>query len=194
MPKMNHITIAALPVNGKPLGTRNDQNLKGIFASSPLYSAATSEVENEGSAKLVPADYSQWFLDHVVNGAVPGSDGYYGFSEAYDRDFTGAAASNKTEGGGPPDYKKVKTGGGGLPATPFVPNPSSPGEGNGVNATAVPEAKDFAAQISAKKPSTPGAGAAANEDSRNPASTSKAMKTVTLGQLMGKSPASANKG
>ena len=190
MPKMNYNTIVAPPVNGKPLGTRNEQNLKGLFPSSPLYNAASSDVPNEGAAKLQPAEYAQWFLDHVVNGAVPGSDGYYGFSEAYNRDFNGAGASVP---GGPPDFKDVKTGGGGLPATAFVPNPASPGEGNGVSADAKPEAKDFAAQISAKKPSTPGAGAAANEDARNPASTSKAMKTSTLGQLMGKSPASAAK-
>lgn len=189
MPKMNYNTIVAPPVNGKPLGTRHEQNLKGLFPSSPLYSEAASAVAGEGEAKLKPAEYSQWFLDHVVNGVVPGSEGYYGFKAAFDRDFTGAGSDN----GGPPDYNDVKTGGGGLPATPFVPNPASPGEGNGVSAEAKPEAKDFAAQISAKKPSTPGSGAAANEESRNPAATSKAMKTVTLGQLMGKSPASASK-
>lgn len=189
MPKMNYNTIVAPPTSGKPLGTRNEQNLKGIFATSPLYSTAEASVDQEGKLKLTPEDLKQWFLDHVVNGSVPGSEGYYGFPAAYDRDFNGSASSN----GGPPDYKDVKTGAGGLPATPFVPNPASPGEGNGVNAESKPEAKDFATQVSAKKPSTPGSGAAANEDSRNPASTSKAMKTTTLGQLMGKSPASANK-
>ena len=194
MPKMNYNTIVAPPVNGKPLGTRNETSLKGIFSSSPLYSQAESSVDGEGKLKLTDPDLKTWFLDHVVNGAVPGSDGYYGFSEAYDRDFTGAAASNKTEGGGPPDYSKVKTGAGGLPATSFVPNPSSPGEGNGVNAESKPAATDFANQISAKKPSTPGSGDAANESSRNPAIASAAMKTLTLGQLMGKSPASAKKG
>ena len=190
MPKMNYNTIVAPPVNGKPLGSRNETSLKGIFASSPLYSQAESSVDGEGKLKLTDSDLKQWFIDHVVNGVVPGSDGYYGFSEAHNRDFSGAGASIP---GGPPDLNTVKTGGGDLPATPYVPNPSSPGEGNGVNATAKPEAKDFAAQISAKKPSTPGSGAAANEDSRNPASTSKAMKTVTLGQVLGKSPATATK-
>lgn len=190
MPKMNYNTIVAPPVDGKPLGTRRDANLKGIFSSSPLYSQSESTVEGEGKLKLTDADMKTWFLDHVVNGAVPGSDGYYGFSEAHNRDFSGAGASIP---GGPPDLNTVATGGAGLPATPYVPNPASPGEGNGVNAAAQPEAKDFAAQAAAKKPSTPGSGAAANEDSRNPASTSKAMKTKTLGQLMGKSPASATK-
>ena len=190
MPKMNYNTIVAPPVNGKPLGTRNETNLKGLFSSSPLYSQAESSVDGEGKLKLTDADLKNWFIDHVVNGAVPGSDGYYGFSAAYNRDFSGEGASIP---GGPPDLNTVKTGGGGLPSTPYVPNPASPGEGNGANAEAKPEAKDFAAAISAKKPSTPGSGASANEDSRNPASTSKAMKTVTLGQLLGKSPASANK-
>lgn len=170
-------------------GRRNQKNMVGIFASSPLYTQADSNPP-EGKLSLTPNGLKQWFVDNVVNGTVPGSDGYYGFSESYSKDFTGAGASVP---GGPPDLATVQTGGGGLPATPFVPNPSSPGEGNGVNASAQPEAKDFAAQISAKKPSTPGSGAAANEDSRNPASASKAMKS-TLGNYLGKSPASLSKG
>lgn len=190
MPKMNYNTIVATPVNGKPLGTRRDANLKGLFGSSPLYSQSKSSVENEEGIKLTETDLKQWFLNNVVNGSVPGSDGYYGFSEAYSRDFTGTGASIP---GGPPDMNSVKTGGGGLPSTPYVPNPASPGEGNGVNAEAKPEAKEFAALISTKKPSTPGSGAAANEQARNPAETSKAMKTLTLGQLLGKSPASSVK-
>ena len=190
MPKMNYNTIIAPLPNGKPLGSRNNESLKGIFATSPLYTQAESSVEGEDKLKLTEPDLKQWFLDHVVNGAVPGSDGYYGFTENYSKDFTGAGASVP---GGPPNYEDVKTGGGGLPATAFVPNPASPGEGNGVNAEAKPEAKSFAGQISNKKPSTPGSGAAANEPARNPAETSKAMKTATLGQLMGKSPASAAK-
>ena len=190
MPKMNYNTLVAPPVDSKPVGTRREQSLQGIFSSSPLYTASSSKVPNEGEIKLTPAEYAQWFLDHVVNGTVPGSDGYYGFTEAYSKDFTGAGASIP---GGPPDLNTVETGAGGLPATPFVPNPASPGEGNGINASAKPEATDFAKQIASRKPDTPGSGAAANEDSRNPSSTSKAMKTATLGQLMGKSPASAAK-
>lgn len=193
MPKMNFQTIVADPVNGKPLGTRNEQSLKSLFSTSPLYSQAESNVPNQGAIKLTSEGLKQWYLDNVVNGIVAGSDGYYGFSENHSLDFTGAGASNATQGGGPPNFNDVKTGGGGLPATAFVPNPASPGEGNGVNASSIPDAKDFAAQISAKKPSTPGAGAAANEDSRNPSSTSKAMKTKQFVQILGKSPASAEK-
>ena len=37
-----------------------------------------------------------------------------------------------------PDLKEVKTGGGGLPATPYVPNVASPGEGSN-NPTDLPE-------------------------------------------------------
>jgi len=190
MPKMNFQTIVADPTSGKPLGTRHEQNLKGIFASSPLYTQGKAEVAGQGAIDLTQEGLKKWFLDNVVNGVVVGSDGYYGFSENYSKDFTGAGASVP---GGPPNYNDVKTGAGGLPATPFVPNPASPGEGNGVNAEAKPEAKDFAAQIALKKPGTPGSGAAANEDARNPASTSKAMKTATLIQSLGKSPASVSK-
>ena len=178
----------AADAKGGP-GHRNQKNITGLFGTSPLYKQAESSVA-EGGLKLTPADLKQWYIDHVVNGSVPGSDGYYGFSEAYNRDFSGAGASIP---GGPPNYKDVKTGGGDLPATAFVPNPASPGEGNGINAFAKPEAKDFAEMMAAKKPSTPGAGPAANEDARNPAFTSVAMKS-SLGLYLGKSPASVSKG
>lgn len=191
MGKMNYVTVQADPSKGKPLGSRREENIKGIFASSPLYLPAESNPPGQGSMKLTPEGIKQWYIDNVVNGTVPESGQYYGFSDAYSLDFTGAGASIP---GGPPNYNDVKTGGGGLPSTAFVPNPASPGEGNGVNAEAKPEAKDFAAQISDRKPSTPGAGSAANEDSRNPAVMSKAMKTTTLGQSLGQSPATAVKG
>lgn len=191
MGKMNYVTVVANTVDDKPLGTRREANIKGIFPSSPLYLPAESNPANQGSMKLTPEGIKTWYLNNVVNGSVPGSDGYYGFSEAYSLDFTGTGASIP---GGPPNYREVETGGGGLPATPFVPNPASPGEGRGVDADAKPAATDFAAQISEKKPSTPGAGSAANEDVRNPAIMSKAMKTITLGQALGQSPATAVKG
>jgi len=191
MGKMNYVTVQANAVDDKPLGTRREANIKGLFASSPLYLPAESTPAKQGSMKLTPEGIKQWYLENVVNGSVPDSDGYYGFSQAYSLDFTGAGASIP---GGPPNYAEVETGGGGLPSTPFVPNPASPGEGNGVNAEAKPEARDFAAQISSKKPSTPGAGSSVNDDARNPAVMSKAMKTLTLGQVLGQSQATAVKG
>ena len=182
MPKMSYNTLTANPPKGTTLGSRKESVLQESFASSPIYSKATSSPDGEGSIKLTDSDLKTWFIDHVVNGTVPQSEGYYGFDEAYNRDFVGA-----------PDLTKVEVGAGGLPSTPYTPNPSSPGEGNGVNAESKPEAKKFAADVLAKKPSTPGSGAAANEDSRNPAFSSVAMKT-TLGQVLGKSQASASKG
>ncbi len=179
MPKMSVNTIVAEPPSGKPLGSRHEQNLKGIFASSPLYSQASTQGSGQGAIKLTPSDLKQWYIDNVVNGVVPGSEGYYGLATAASMDFVDA-----------PNLADVKTGGGGLPATPFVPNPASPGEGNGTNPFAQSESKDFATQISAKTPTTPGSGAAANDDARNPSSTSKAMKTKVISTL-GQSPASA---
>lgn len=174
------------------LGHRRQSNIEGIFPSSPLYSTGNPKsTPAEGDLKLTPADYKTWFLNNVVNGVVPSSGDYYGFKAPYDRDFTGAAASN---GHGPPNYAEVKTGAGGLPATAFVPNPASPGEGNGVNAEAKPAAKDFATGIYSKTPSTPGVGSAANQPIRNPAEASKAMKTLTLNQTLGQSPATTSKG
>ena len=104
-----------------------------------------------------------------------------------DYEGTGASIPN-----GPPDLNKVEVGAGGLPSTPYTPNPASPGEGNAANPSAMPESKEFAAEILSKKPSTYGSGSPANESSRNPSVSSKSMKT-TIGQFLGKSPATVNK-
>lgn len=189
MAKMSTQTIVANAPSGKPLGSRDDIVLKSLFKTSPLYSSAETQVEQQGSLKLTPEELKKWYIDHVVNGVVPKSGEYYGFSDNTSLDYEGTGASVPN---GPPDLNKVATGGGGLPATPYVPNPASPGEGNSINASAVPESKEFAAASLAKKPENYGSGSPANESSRNPAVSSKAMKT-TLSQFLGKSPASVNK-
>jgi hypothetical protein len=189
MAKMSIQTIKADPPTGKPLGSRSDVVLKSLFKTSPLYTAQDAQVEGQGTLTLTPEAQKQWFIDHVVNGVVPDSGQYYGFDAPVSVDFTGDGASVP---GGPPDLTKVTTGGGGLPSTPYTPNPASPGEGNGVNAATVPESKDFADFINSKKPSNFGSGASVTDSSRNPINSSKAMKT-SLGQFLGKSPASTNK-
>ena len=119
MPDQRQITVQPSVIEtAKPFGTRNDNSLKSAFPDSPIFKGdITRESVKEEFQKLV--------LDGVV------TDGL-GLS-SFNRDFTGTAQNPV------PNLADVETGAGGLPATPFVPNLTSPGEGNGVNAAAKPE-------------------------------------------------------
>lgn len=103
---------------GGGMGRRNDTNLKAIFAESPLFAEYTEiAVKNIGISALNgnggPGD--NVLSLGVSNGEIKDSTSYYGFSDPVNLNFTGA-----------PDIEnEVPTGGGGLPASPWVPNLSS---------------------------------------------------------------------
>lgn len=90
----------------KPLGSRNDTNLQAAFAASPIHSGELTDDERK-------ATYQVEALDGVVLNGL----GLNSFNRDYDQND-------------PPDLAEVETGGGGLPATPYVPNLSSPGPGS----------------------------------------------------------------
>jgi len=103
-------TIINNPVSpNKPVGARNQINLKASFPSSPIH---TGEISDEERKKF--------YQENVLDGSVSNGLGIMSF----DRDYS----SNN-----PPNLPDVDTGGGGLPATPYVPNLTSPGPGS-VNA------------------------------------------------------------
>ena len=89
-------------------GRANLTALESIFAGSPLY---LKDDDKLASA----ADYKQWFKDHVLTGEV---------------DDVMTVGSFNLDYANAPNLNNVDTGGGGLPATPFVPNPVSPGAGS----------------------------------------------------------------
>tara|TARA_R110001583_G_scaffold16272_8_gene66665 strand:- start:4179 stop:4679 length:501 start_codon:yes stop_codon:yes gene_type:complete len=93
----------------KPKGARKESNLHSIFPESPIYKGDMTDAN-------VTAAYQT-----VMDGGV--TDGY-GFPN-----FVASFTDPNNPLGGAPDIAKVKTGGGGLPATPYVPNPTSPGAG-----------------------------------------------------------------
>lgn len=106
----------------KAKGTSNTSNLKKMFPGSPVYKQEISDAERLKTY--------QNFLDLDDVGSDSSQKdilGYYGFS----------GYSNNFDTNGAPDIENVKTGGGGLPATPYSPNPSSPGEGS-TNASTQP--------------------------------------------------------
>ena len=150
MPSQSQKTVDT-QVTNKSLGSSSTTDMQESYPSSPIH-----------NGDLTPAKVKKEFEKLVMNGKVLDGLGIPEFS----RDFEGA-----------PNLKKVKTGGGGLPASPFVPNPTSPGPGS-QNPTDQP------------KPPT-GFGTQPNSDnygsglgaSESPSATSKQYKNRKLGSF-----------
>ena len=136
-------------ITTRDLGRSATNDLKSMFATSPV---------NLGdlSPDTIKEHYQKAVLDGVTN------DGGHTFGE-FDKDYTDA-----------PNYDDVSTGGGGAPASAFVPNPSSPGEGT-IDPSAQPSAPDgFGTTPSA----TPGSGVGSQ---LSPKASSEAQSKHTLG-------------
>jgi hypothetical protein len=118
MPTHTQGTVLPLgPAGTGGLGRRKDSNLKASFPSSPLYGEYTPESVLEiGVSALNGAggkgDSSTGTADGIVN------DSGHTFG-TFDLNYTNS-----------PVMADVKTGGGGLPASPYLPNPTSPGPGS----------------------------------------------------------------
>ena len=92
-------------VTDNGLGSSSTETIKASFPASPMYDGSlTNAIITEMGQTLL--------LDGVVN------DGGHTWGEV-SRDYSGA-----------PNYGDVETGGGGLPGSPWTPNPVSPGPGS----------------------------------------------------------------
>jgi len=113
-------TVTASKVESGGSGHRNDKNLKSSFSGSPLYAEYNDEaVENICKAALQGNGGPGADIPLIgVDGDGVVNDGGYMFS-LHDLNYTDA-----------PNLEEVETGGGGLPATPYTPNTSSPGAGS----------------------------------------------------------------
>jgi len=89
--------------SSRALGARDDKNIRASFPGCPTFEMKDDDVR---------AQFQALVLDGKVN------DEGHTFGNL-DRDYTEA-----------PNMEEVETGGGGLPASPWVPNPVSPGEGS----------------------------------------------------------------
>ena len=98
----------------KALGTSNTANMRAAFPNSPIYTQQISDSER--------LEFYQNLLDlnNVDSDPKNASGGYYGMPN-FDMNFVQ---------NGLPNLANVETGGGGLPATPFSPNITSPGAGS----------------------------------------------------------------
>jgi len=140
---VNYTTVVSPDDGAKTggLGDRNQGNLKAIFPSSPIYKPneyTPDAVKNIAIATLNggggPGDSVPGV--GVANGVV--DDGGYMFNQV-DLNFAGRRAGGVDPLYAAPNLEDVATGGEGLPASPYTPNPASPGEGNGTDPFAQPE-------------------------------------------------------
>jgi hypothetical protein len=111
MAEQPQIIVTPNIVLSKPMGARKDNNLTSCFPSSPIYLGEITDNERKAT-----------FDKLALNGKVLNGNGI----NSFDRDYSDA-----------PDLLEVSSGGGGLPASPFVPNLTSPGPGS-VNASDQP--------------------------------------------------------
>ena len=130
---------------------------KALFGTSPIL-----------SEELTPSERRATYLE-LLNSTVQNG---HGFSEGVDLNYPGA-----------PDFTDVPEGA----ASPFLPNPTSPGEGNGANPNAKPDAPAAFAEATANAGTFPG-GPTVVPDEVSPAdTTAKINKTAFNGLVMGQS-------
>ena len=139
--------------------------LKEIFSQSPV-------LNGEMTRDSVREKFQNEVLDGVIN---DGGHTFGTYNTAYDAD------------GNAPDPNEVPTGGEGLPASAYVPNPMSAPNGDPKAQPAAPEG--FSSSVQSTPPFS-GQGSQVN-----PKATSGAIAGTKLGDyVLGKSPASSNEG
>ena len=169
------------------LGKRNQQNVSAIFSSSPIYKEndyTPGAVENLGNSTLggTGGAGDEVSGNSTKNGVT--DDGGYMFNQV-DLRFAGRRKDGTVEDAyAAPDLATVKTGGEGLPSTPYTPNPTSPGAGNGIDPSQMPEFTGEAPSggdpsLAASKQFGRGDGSSAN-----PAKTSAELTRSTIGNYM----------
>ena len=115
MPSHKQITVNSA-VTEKTMGKASTNDMRNIYTKSPIY---TEEMTNDGLRE----EFQSIVLDAVIN------DAGHTFG-TFDTGYVDA-----------PVIADVATGGGGDPASPWVPNPTSPGPGS-MNAADQAEAPD----------------------------------------------------
>ena len=110
--------------SARALGHRCQETLSSLYSSSPLYTGTPDQLLDDGS---LGAPMREWYDTNVLNIAQNQNSLFGEVSMDY---------------GTAPDISTVAGGGEGAPAGPYVPNPASPGEGNGANPAAQPAPPD----------------------------------------------------
>ena len=117
MAEQPQIIVETVAPSNSPYGARNDVNMRACFQQSPIY---TSEITD--------SERKETFQAEVLDGTVVSGHGLNSFS----RDYVGSTQNPV------PILEDVVVGAGGLPASPYGPNLTSPGPGS-LNAADQPE-------------------------------------------------------
>lgn len=104
MPTHKQTTVEPV-ASTRNMGSSDSATLASSFPASPIHAG-------EMTAESIAKQFQEGVLDGTVN------DGGHTFG-TFSRDYKDS-----------PDLKEVKSGGGGLPGSPYVPNPTSPGPGS----------------------------------------------------------------
>ena len=125
MPEQKQTIVQPPPPPNKAKGARKQSNLQSMFPSSPIYLGNMTDEERKKSYQGLSLDGNVNDASDSAGVSVPGGPGHG--VNSHDRDYSNA-----------PDLSQVETGGGGLPASPYMPNLTSPGPGS-LNAADQPE-------------------------------------------------------
>ena len=106
MPSHEQTTVEP-PKSERGLGSSSTQDLGSVFGTSPI---------TGGSKTVTKEERKKFYQEKVLDGVT--NDQGHTFGE-FAMDYDGA-----------PDMNEVEVGDGGKPASPYVPNPTSPGEGS----------------------------------------------------------------
>lgn len=115
MPTFTHPTISVVTPTTRTKGASDTTGLQTMFPGTP------GVADFAGTAGV--ATYKQQALDLLLTGEI--ADNLQ--TGAADRDFGVNASDDRRK---PPVFADVETGAGGLPASAWVPNPVSPGDGS----------------------------------------------------------------
>ena len=176
MPTFIHPTISIVSNTERAPGKSDTASLKSLFPGAP----GSEEFAGSGGSN----SYKQLALGLLLGGEV--SENLQ--AGVVDRDF-GANASDESRR--PPSLAAVPTGGGGLPASPWVPNPVSPGVGSTDPKDQVAAPESFG-RIPTNSMANIGSSTDATQPSRDPATSSQRMSQTRDAYVPGKSPATAN--
>lgn len=178
MPTYTYPTINTVASTTRAKGRADTATLQSMFPGTPGVAdyAGTAGAEAYKQASLEGLLKNE-VTDNLQTGTV-------------DRDFGANASDDRRR---PPNFADVEVGGGGLPASAWVPNPISPGEGSADprDQTAAPEGFGTTPTNSI---ANVGSSTDASQPSRNPSTSSQRM---SLGREVaqyapGQSPATAN--
>lgn len=157
-------TIVTVGTTTRGKGDSDSATIQSMFPQSPGLSLTAADYKDAALALLLDGE--------IVENQQIGN---------YNRDYSENGA---------PNYADVETGAGGLPASAYVPNPVSPGEGS-VNPTEM-GAPPAGFGVTPTNGAHAGSSTAVTAEGRNPSAASANMSTRVATPELGQSPATQN--